>query len=410
MARAVAVAAAAALFLSAAAAPGPSYTLKLLSPTIHPDARCLDGSMGGYYVSDAPAKDPTTFLIHLQGGGWCVSLEDCASRAGGHYGSSRSWTSGACPDNNNMPCWADNPTGVPAGLGGNASESPLFADAVHIWVPYCDGASFSGGGDSIQFNSTLALHFRGRAILDAVLDELVAAEGLAAATAVLLKGCSAGGQAVYIHADRVAARVAAVAPSARFAAAPGAGLFLNVTAFGGAASFATVYKWIAATQNVSASLGAACTAARAPGDAWQCFLAPVALGYVATPLFISNSLVDSCAAEFVMCLACDARVPAGLPFACSAAQLAYLSGYRADMVAVVAPVLAARPQHGAFLQACWTHIVEDDAVAWGVTRVAGQTQAETFAAWWRRDNSAATVAVDGEWGSNPSCSNMGTCY
>ena len=73
----------------------PVYTLKLLSSTKYPDARCLDGTMAGYYVGPTSGNNQSRWIIHLQGGGWCTSLDDCAARAGTHYGSSRSWTSGA---------------------------------------------------------------------------------------------------------------------------------------------------------------------------------------------------------------------------------------------------------------------------------------------------------------------------
>ena len=389
------------------------YTLKLLSPVTHPSARCLDGSMGGYYVGP-PGDD--NWLIHLQGGGWCTSIEDCSSRAAMHYGSSSSWTSGPCPDSRNMACWADNPTGVPQGLGSTNATESSFAHATHIWIAYCDGGSFAGHLDSpVAINASFSLHFRGRAILDAVLDELISVEGLARAQSVLLKGCSAGGQAVYLAADHVGARVAAVAPSARFAAAPGAGMFLNVSAFGGLYSFASVYRWVHDAQNASGSTSAACRAALGAEEAWQCFLPTVAFGYVASSLFIANSLVDSCAAEFIMLLPCDPRKPPGAAFACGPLELAYLSSYRATMLDVVRPVLARRPDHGAFLQACWVHIVEDDTSSWLDTRVAGQSQRATFDAWWatgggETGGGVATVAIDGEWRSNPTCTNWGTCY
>lgn len=299
--------------------------------------------------------------------------------------------------------------------------SPLFADATHIWHPYCDGGSLAGQLDApVPYNASLSLYFRGRFILDAIIDELFASEGLASATEVLLKGCSAGGQAVYLHADYIGERLRAVIPQVFYAAAPGAGMFLNVSAYGNSSvSFATDYRWIYEAQNASGSVNAACAAAHAGDDsAWQCFLSPVSLPYVATPLFIANSLVDSCAALFIMDLDCDARLAPGLPFACDAAQLAYLSAYRETMLSVVTPVLKGRPDHGAYLQACWTHIVEDDGVSWVDTRVAGQSQSDTFGAWWARltgrsesgGPALATVAIDGEWGSNPTCSNRGTCY
>ncbi len=252
-----------------------------------------------------------------------------------------------------------------------------------------------------------------------MLQDLRASLALAQAKDVLLKGCSAGGMAVYLHADHVGAQLqewrssssSSSSSALRYAAAPGAGMFLDQRAFAINASFSDLLLWGLEAQNASGSLSAACVgAARAGGgDPRRCYLAPHALPFVQTPLFISNALTDSCALSFLMELLCDPRQPGS----CSAAQLKYVSAYRASMLGVVAPVLAANARHGAFLQACWTHIVEDDAVAWGSTLVQGQTQVETFAAWWEggggSGSGSRTVVVDGEWGSNPTCSNLGGC-
>ena len=395
-----------ALFLAlacVAAGADANWTLQLLSD---PMAVCLDGSPAGYYVGPAAAQ-PDRFIIHLQGGGWCTSFDDCAARAGTHYGSSAGWTrSGACPDSSNPACWGDSPSGSPDGLQSlDPAASPEFAAAVHIYAAYCDGASFSGALLAPHaYNASLALHFRGRFILDAIIADLAQRHGLARARDVLLKGCSAGGMAVYLHADYVGQRLAAIAPAARFAAAPGAGMFLDQNAFGQNASFSALLRWSWAAQNASGSTNAACEAAHA-ADAHLCYLAPHVLPYVQTPLFIANSLTDSCALGFLMELGCDPRAARN----CSAAQLAYVSSYRAAMLAVVRPALAANARHGAYLQACWTHIVEDDAVSWSDTRVEGQSQRDTFSAWWRRDGSRKTVVVDGELGENPTCSNLGGC-
>lgn len=272
--------------------------------------------------------------------------------------------------------------------------------------PPQDGASFSGAArDPAPFNASLSLHYRGRAILDAILRELLSRHGLGAAREVLAKGCSAGGMAVYLQADHIGALIRAANPGVRYAAAPGAGMFLDHKAFQQNASFSSFLLWAAAAQNVS--VNAACEAAEA--DPRRCFLPPVAFKHVATPLFVSNSLTDSCALEYLMEVGCDGRVAQGGAGACSAAQLAYVSAYRAAMLGVLA--VGSNPLHGAYLQACWTHIVEDDAVSWSSTLVEGQTQAATFEAWWSGGGAGGvrTSVVDGEWGSNPTCSNLGGC-
>ncbi len=219
-------------------------------------------------------------------------------------------------------------------------------------LPYCDGASFSGAlAAPVAYNASLSLYFRGRYILEAVFAALAAKHGLGRATEVLLKGCSAGGMAVILHADRVGGLVRAASAGARFAASPGAGLFLDRAAFEKNASFSALLLWAAAAQNASGSLNAACAAAEA--QPLRCFLPTVSLPFVASPLFVANSLTDSCALEFLMELGCDGRVAPGGAGACSHAQLAYVSGYRAQMIDVVRPVLQRNGANGGFFQACW---------------------------------------------------------
>ena len=75
---------------------------------------------------------------------------------------------------------------------------------------YCDGASFAGNVDAPVPNPSKhapPLYYRGRRILDAVVDDLLAVQGLDAATDFLVNGCSAGGLAVWLHLDYLASRV-----------------------------------------------------------------------------------------------------------------------------------------------------------------------------------------------------------
>ena len=327
-----------------------------------------------------------------------------------YYGSSRVWTKqGSCPDASNPACWGDNTDGQPDGLNSfDPAVNPLFAGSQHVVIPYCDGGSYSGAlQEPVVYNSSLSLYFRGHYNLRATFAALASRHGLTSATEVLLKGCSAGGMAVLLHADFVGGLVRAASPSARFAASPGAGLFLDTPAYHANASFSSYLLWVAAAQNVSGSVNAACAASEA--QPLRCFLPTVSLRYVAAPLFISNALTDSCALEFLMQLGCDGRVAPGGAGACTAEQLGYVSSYRALMLREVKPALARNSASGGFFQACWTHIVENDPVSWNGTRVQGQTQAATFEAWWRGGSSVPTVVFDGEWGTNPTCSNLGGC-
>ena len=75
---------------------------------------------------------------------------------------------------------------------------------MHDWnkvvIPYCDGASFTGKNDTVTIHEGVELHFRGKAILEAIQQELLK-RGLQTASDVVLGGDSAGGLATYIHVD-----------------------------------------------------------------------------------------------------------------------------------------------------------------------------------------------------------------
>ena len=46
-------------------------------------AVAIDGSPGSYHIATAPAGSPNAskWHLHLQGGGWCWGVADCAGRA-----------------------------------------------------------------------------------------------------------------------------------------------------------------------------------------------------------------------------------------------------------------------------------------------------------------------------------------
>lgn len=103
-------------------------------------------------------------------------------------------------------------------------------------------------------------------------------------------------------------------------------------------------------------------------------------------------------------LGCNpAAGPAG-PGACNASQVAYLDFFRGQMVSALAPVVA-NPRFGLFALECSIHVIEDNDGSWAAVTVEGQTQRETFAAWYSQPGGSppSSKVVDGAWGSNPTC-------
>ena len=189
----------------------------LLSDAAASPARavCLDGTPGAFYLRRGAGAGASRWFVHLQGGGWCSSLADCAARAGSDLGSSAAY-----------------PEAV-SSTGGYYSKdfrlNPLMADWNHVLVRYCDGTSWTGdAGEPVEVPPAAAkaaaallaggrgplpgggaapavpkkLHFRGLALMRATLADLLGRQGMAEATEVVLSGCSAGGLAVLHHLDR----------------------------------------------------------------------------------------------------------------------------------------------------------------------------------------------------------------
>ena len=339
------------LLLASASFAAAQFTLYKLDPATYPKALCLDGTPGGYYISAGVGANASNWLIHTQGGGWCTSNGDCAGRAKSPLGSSSSWAASGCPNSNAPVCYAD---GGDSGMLSNISAlNPDLWAWTKVFVNYCDGGSYAGALEAPITVGTQTIYYRGAYILDAIYSELLQHRGLAAASTVVVKGCSAGGLAAFLHVDRIAAKVHAVNPGARVLGAPGAGFFLGEAAPFSGGGYLSDYKWVYAAHNVSGNVNDACVADKVgSGTDWKCFIAPEVLPYIKTPIFVSNSLSDAWQAGAIMGLGCSPQAEGK----CSPAQMTYLSNFRAQMRAGLAPVLAPGSPHGGFLQGCFVHV------------------------------------------------------
>jgi hypothetical protein len=60
------------------------FSLNLLDGAT--EARCLDGTPAGFYHRPGASND--SWLVHFEGGGWCVDQADCEGRSKTAIGSS----------------------------------------------------------------------------------------------------------------------------------------------------------------------------------------------------------------------------------------------------------------------------------------------------------------------------------
>jgi len=239
---------------------------------------CLDGSPYGYYF--VPSKTGSTkWTISIEGGGWCYNETLCYQRSMSELGSSKNWTKTA-------GCGCMNVLGD--GIDENCNC---------IYMPYGDGASFSGYRPKPwPVTPKGQLFFRGIKNLDATIDAALQL-GLQSATEFVLTGGSAGGLSTFLHLDRVAAKVKAVNPHCKIRGAPVVGYFLDHDNFQKTGNNYTAWmKYIYHMQNLTfgsdGGLMPACQKAF-PEDPHYCFMSPHMQQFIMTPFFVFNSKYDA---------------------------------------------------------------------------------------------------------------------
>lgn len=193
----------------------------LVDTAAHPEALCNDGTPAAYVFRPGSGAAKNRWLIYLEGGGECATAEDCQARYQAQPGlmSSQGAVEGAVFS-----------TALDGIKSTDAAVNPDFRDATLVQIAYCSSDGWTGdraGNAALPTSDGGHWHFRGRAIVQAVLAE-IASRGLGEATEVLLLGSSAGGVGVFNNADDVRATLPA---GVRFAALADAGFLLDYPAY-----------------------------------------------------------------------------------------------------------------------------------------------------------------------------------
>jgi len=328
---------------------------------------CLDGSPYGFYFS--PSKtNSTKWTISIEGGGWCYNEADCYARSKTHLGSSAEWAPTAGCGCMNVK------DGAQAG-----DANPLDGDCNCLYMPYGDGASFSGYRPDrwpvppwLGGNGTQQLTFRGIKNFDATVAAALKL-GLADATDFVLTGGSAGGLSAFLHMDRVGAALKAAAPAAAVRGAPVVGFFLDHANYARTnESYTNRMKYIYGMQNLTfggdGGLTEACSKAfPAADEQFYCFMSPHMQSVVRTPFFVFNSKFDAwqLGNELQTKWTDDA-------------ERAAVVQYGADFDAQFAPVAAEAHGNGAMITTCICH-----GCPWGTLTVPGSelNSYQHYAAW-----------------------------
>ncbi|KAF2303129.1 hypothetical protein GH714_014036 [Hevea brasiliensis] len=243
--------------------------LTLLQNAKDRGAFCLDGSSPGYHFQEGFGSGSRNWLLHIEGGGWCNTIESCLHRKTTPLGSSKYMQ-------RQIPF-----AGV---MSRNPSQNPDFFNWNKVYIRYCDGASFAGHTES-ELKNVTNLYFSGQLIWESVMDELLSI-GLSNANQALLSGCSAGGLATLIHCDNFRDLMP---KDATVKCLADAGFFLDEKDILGNYTMRSFYHNVVHLQGVSKSLPKDCTSRM---DSSKCLFPREIIKGIRTPLFLVNPAYD----------------------------------------------------------------------------------------------------------------------
>lgn len=322
-------------------------------------ARCLDGSPPAYYIRPG---DSTRFVIYFQGGGWCYDQNDCLGRSTGSTGSSKHY-----------PPTIGDKGGI---ISPDMTKNPDFAKFTAVWVPYCDGGSFSGNLANPVTVSNKKIWFRGRANMHAVVTDLIENYTLGTANEVLIDGGSAGGLTVLLHADFFRSLI----PNVKvFGAIGDAGWFRPDKTMD---HLKYTEKMHGMYQMINASVNEACVNANVNHSS-DCIFAPVVFPHLTSDMFILEGSYDSWQLLNIMGFHCSTYHHD--LHTCTAAQNASMLKYGVAMRQSIRIALNSSDHHraraGAFVPACILHVesaFNEGNDAWSSISAYDDSQAKRF--------------------------------
>lgn len=316
--------------------------LTLINGADSKGAVCLDGTLPGYHWHRGSGTGANSWLVELEGGGWCNNVRTCVYRKTTRRGSSK---------------FMEKQIAFTGLLSNKAEENPDFYNWNRVKVRYCDGASFAGEGQ----DEANGLYFRGQRIWQAAMDELMD-KGMRKADQALLAGCSAGGLASILHCDQFRALFPA---SIKVKCLSDAGLFLDAMDVSGGRTLRTFYHGVVTYLGVAKNLPSYCTDQM---DPTSCFFPQNLISNIKTPLFILNAAYDVWQVQSSLC------PPTADPHhewgeckmnhaRCSATQIQFLQNFRNQMLDAV-KVFSRSKQNGLFINSCFAHCQSERQDTW----------------------------------------------
>ncbi|KAL5700430.1 [Wnt protein] O-palmitoleoyl-L-serine hydrolase [Ranunculus cassubicifolius] len=296
-------------------------------------AVCLDGSEPGYNLHKGYGSGANSWLIQLEGGGWCENKVNCTTRKTTIRGSSTLM-------NESIPF-----TGI---LSNRVTDNPDFYNWNRVKIRYCDGASFSGEG----YDEEAKLYFRGERIWRAAMEELLS-KGMFQADQALLSGMSAGAVAAILHCDKFKQLFP---KKTRVKCLSDAGLFLDAHDISGGHALRDRFHGVVTLHGVAQNLPKSCTNRM---DPTSCFFPQNLIGNLKTPLFLLNAGYDTWMVQAALAPTSadtnntwrDCKRNHGN---CSDSQLEFFQDYRGELLDAIKGFSKSK-KHGLFINSCFVH-------------------------------------------------------
>ncbi|XP_070564850.1 uncharacterized protein [Ptychodera flava] len=318
-------------------------------------AYCLDGSPPGYYFRKGKDNAKNSWIVFLQGGGWCYNISDCYNRSFYALGSSDKFPKQFLFD---------------GFVSSDKTVSPDFYNWNVAYLAYCDGASFAGNAEDAVTYKGRKIYFRGKRVLDLLLDHLLE-HGLSKADRVILSGVSAGGLAVYIHADYIRNKIP---PATDFHAFADAGYFPDVRNITNFHHIRLAYQKIYNFQEVQGGLNKECMAAHELDEQWKCFFPQYTYKYIKTPMFALNSAFDYWTMWFILDLRC-------YYLKCDDTGKHFYAFYPMEFI-TLAQQLFNSTKDGVYISSCFAHSQAARVTEWTNYLVNGTTPQKAFSDWY----------------------------
>ncbi|PKU80233.1 hypothetical protein MA16_Dca005764 [Dendrobium catenatum] len=343
-------------------------------------AVCLDGSPPAYHLHRGKGTGVSNWLLQFEGGGWCNNVLSCLQRSRTRRGSTRYM--------NRLEVFS----GI---LSDDPINNPDFYNWNRVKLRYCDGASFAG--DSNYSDGAFVLHFRGKRIWEAIINDLLP-KGLINA--------QKRPKADHVQLDSLSQMLP---DSTIVKCMSDAGFFLDVNDITGNDTIRTFFNSVVKLQGVENNLNKACLASHYFPS--QCFFPQYNLPFIRNPFFILNSAYDTYQIGHIFVPpSADptghwSRCKSDLA-SCSPSQISILQGFRNEMLTALTTFESSRNE-GMFINSCFAHCqseLQDSWYAENSPRIHNKTIAEAVGDWYFERE--ITKEVDCPYPCDHSCQNL----